>query len=56
MKRIVVKNAVMIFCYLLQVDGEITKSESEKLAEIGLELDKYHFPDYKDEMIEGCCV
>lgn len=54
MKRIVVKNAVMIFCYLLQVDGEITKSESEKLAEIGLELDKYHFPDYKDEMIAEC--
>ena len=54
MKCITVKNAVMVFCYLLHVDGEITEQESEKLDEIGMELDKYHFLDYKDELLEVC--
>lgn len=55
MKYITIKNAVMVFCYLLYADGEeITKSELEKLNEIGLELDKAHFSDYKNEMLEAC--
>ena len=54
MKYISVKNAVTVFCYLLHVDGEVTEHELEKLDEIGMELDKYHFLDYRDELLEAC--
>lgn len=54
MKCITVKNAIMVFCYLLHVDGEVTEHELEKLDEIGMELDKYHFLDYRDELLEAC--
>ena len=54
MKYISVKNAYTIFCYLLHVDGELTEQELDKLDEIGMELDKYHFLDYKDDLLEAC--
>lgn len=54
MKCITIKNAVLIFCYLMNTDGTVKQSELEKFDEIGLNFDNDNFLNYREDVLEEC--